>query len=92
RTKIAAIRALELRGVSVEVAALDIGSRDAVQALVAKRDDDGAAPIRGIVHGAGLTESQLLTDLDEDRLRSTLWPKVAGAQVLHEVFPVDSVD
>ncbi|PRC45206.1 polyketide synthase, partial [Mycobacterium sp. ITM-2017-0098] len=42
--------------------------------------------------GAGLTESQLLTDLDEDRLRSTLWPKVAGAQVLHEVFPVDSVD
>ncbi|PRC41549.1 polyketide synthase, partial [Mycobacterium sp. ITM-2017-0098] len=42
RTKIAAIRALELRGVSVEVAALDIGSRDAVQALVAKRDDDGA--------------------------------------------------
>lgn len=92
RTKVAAVRALEKRGVSVEVAALDIGSRDAVQALVTKRDEDGAPPIRGIIHGAGLTESQLLTDLDEDRLRSTLWPKVAGAQVLHEVFPVDSVD
>lgn len=92
RSKVAAVRALEKRGVSVEVAALDIGSRDAVQALVTKRDDDGAPPIRGIIHGAGLTESQLLTDLDEDRLRSTLWPKVAGAQVLHEVFPVDSVD
>jgi phthiocerol/phenolphthiocerol synthesis type-I polyketide synthase A len=92
RTKVDAIRALELRGVSVEVAALDIGSHDAVAALVAKRDEDGAPPIRGIIHGAGLTESQLLTDLDEDRLRNTLWPKVAGAQVLHEVFPVDSVD
>ena len=92
RSKIDAIRALELRGVSVEVAALDIGSRDAVLALVAKRDEDGAPPIRGIIHGAGLTESQLLTGLDEDRLRTTLWPKVAGAQVLHEVFPPDSVD
>lgn len=92
RDKVAAIRALEQRGVSVEVAALDIGSRDAVQALVDTRDEAGAPPIRGVIHGAGLTESQLLTDLDDERLHSTLWPKVAGAQVLHEVFPVDSVD
>ncbi len=92
RHKVAAVRALERRGVSVEVAALDIGSRPAVQAYLAKRDSAGAPPIRGVVHGAGLAESQLLTDLDEDRLRATLWPKVSGAQVLHEVFPVDSVD
>jgi phthiocerol/phenolphthiocerol synthesis type-I polyketide synthase A len=92
RHKVAAIRALERRGVSVEVAALDIGSQQAVQAFVAKRDSEGAAPIRGVVHGAGLAESQLLTDLDEDRLRRTLWPKVGGARVLHEVFPVDSLD
>ena len=41
RHKIAAIRALEMRGVSVDAVALDIGSRDAVQALLARRDDDG---------------------------------------------------
>ena len=43
RHKIAAIRALEMRGVSVDAVALDVGSRDAVQALLARRDDDGAA-------------------------------------------------
>lgn len=90
--RIDAIRALELRGVSVETAALDIGSRDDLAALLTRRDEQGAPPIRGVIHGAGLTDSQLLTDIDDDRLRTTLWPKVAGAQALHEVFPVDSLD
>ncbi|CAA0107127.1 Phthiocerol synthesis polyketide synthase type I PpsA [Mycolicibacterium vanbaalenii] len=92
RAKTDAIRALEKRGVSVEVAALDIGSREALTALLAKRDDEGAPPIRGVVHTAGLTDSQLLTDIATDRLRQTMWPKVAGAELLDEVFPADSVD
>ena len=53
RHKIAAIRALEMRGVTVDVVALDVGSRDAVQALLARRDGDGAPPIRGVIHAAG---------------------------------------
>jgi phthiocerol/phenolphthiocerol synthesis type-I polyketide synthase A len=92
RHKVAAIRALELRGVSVEAVALDVGSRDAVQALLAKRDADGAAPIHGIIHGAGITDAQLLTEIEESRLRRTMWPKIAGAQVLHETFPPGSLD
>jgi phthiocerol/phenolphthiocerol synthesis type-I polyketide synthase A len=92
RHKIAAIRALEMRGVSVDAVALDIGSRDAVQALLARRDADGAAPIRGVIHAAGITEAQLLTEIDESRLRCTMWPKIAGAQVLHELFPPGSLD
>ena len=66
RHKIAAIRALEMRGVSVDAVALDIGSRDAVQALLARRDDDGAPPIRGVIHAAGVTEGQLLTEIAEE--------------------------
>ncbi|MCZ0730511.1 type I polyketide synthase [Mycolicibacterium iranicum] len=92
REKIDAIRALELRGVAVETAALDIGSRDDLTAWLSRRDEQGSPPIRGIIHGAGLTDSQLLTDIDDERLRTTLWPKVAGAQALHEAFPVDSLD
>ncbi|BBX22505.1 phthiocerol synthesis polyketide synthase type I PpsA [Mycolicibacter terrae] len=92
RHKIAGIRALERRGVTVDVAALDIGSRDGVIDLLARRDAAGAPPIRGIIHAAGVTEGQLLTEVDEDRLRDTMWPKVAGAQVLHELFPPASVD
>ncbi|RAV00430.1 beta-ketoacyl reductase, partial [Mycolicibacter senuensis] len=90
--RIAAIRALERRGVSVDVAALDIGSREAVAELLARRDAAGAPPIRGIIHAAGITEGQLLTEVDDDRLRATMWPKIAGAQVLHELFPPASVD
>ena len=92
RHKIAAIRALEMRGVSVDAVALDVGSRDAVQALLARRDGDGAPPIRGVIHAAGVTESQLLTEIADSRLRRTMWPKIAGAQALHEAFPPASLD
>ena len=92
RRRIAAIRALEMRGVSVETVALDIGSVDAVRAVVDKRDADGAPPIRGVIHAAGVTEAQLLTEIEEQRVRRTLWPKVAGARALHEVFPPGELD
>ena len=92
RHKIAAIRALESRGVSVDAVALDVGSQDAVQALLAKRDADGAPAIRGVVHAAGITDAQLLTEVTESRLRHTMSPKIAGAQALHEVFPPGSLD
>jgi phthiocerol/phenolphthiocerol synthesis type-I polyketide synthase A len=92
RHKIGAVRALEARGVSVDAVVLDIGSREALQALLAKRDAEGAAPIRGVVHAAGITDAQLLTEIDQSRLRRTLWPKVAGAQALHETFPPESLD
>ena len=92
RQKLAAIRALELRGVSVDAVALDVGSRDAMQTLLAKRDADGAAPIRGVIHAAGITDAQLLTEVTESRLRHTMSPKIAGAQALHELFPPGSLD
>ncbi len=81
-----------MRGVVVEAVALDIGSHDAMQALLAKRDAEGAVPIRGVVHGAGITDAHLFTELEEDRLRRTVWPKIAGAQVLHQTFPPGSLD
>jgi phthiocerol/phenolphthiocerol synthesis type-I polyketide synthase A len=92
RAKIAAIRALEVRGVTVEAVAVDVGSREAMDALLVRRDNDGAPPIRGVIHAAGVTDAQLLTEVSEDRLRRTLWPKVAGAQVLHEAFPPGTLD
>jgi phthiocerol/phenolphthiocerol synthesis type-I polyketide synthase A len=90
--KITAIRALESRGVSVEAVALDVGSCDAVQALVARRDRDGAPPIRGVIHAAGITDSQLLAEMTDGALRQVMWPKIAGAQALHRAFPPGSLD
>ena len=79
-------------GVSVETVALDIGSGDAVRAVLDKRDADGTPPIRGVIHAAGVTEAQLLTEIDEKRVLRTLWPKVAGARALDDVFPPGSLD
>ena len=92
RRRIAAIRGLQRRGVSVETVAIDSGSPEAMRALLAKRQDDGAAPIRGVIHAAGITEGQLLTDLELARVRQTVWPKIAGAAVLHEAFPPGALD
>jgi phthiocerol/phenolphthiocerol synthesis type-I polyketide synthase A len=90
--KIAAIRALEQRGVSIDAVALDVGSSDAIQALLRRRDGDGAPPIRGVIHAAGVTESALLTDTTSASFRRVMWPKIAGAQALHLAFPPDHLD
>ncbi len=92
RRRLAAIRGLQRRGVTVETAAIDIGSAEAVQEFLAGRDADGAPPIRGVIHAAGLAEGQLLTDLDPDRVHRTVWPKIAGAQVLDRAFPPGQLD
>lgn len=92
RHKIDAIRALEMRGVTVEAVAVDVGCRDDVQSLLARRDRDGAAPIRGIIHAAGVTNDQLVTAMTDDAVRQVMWPKITGSQVLHEAFPPGSVD
>lgn len=92
RDRIGAVRALEMRGVTVDTVSLDIGSAEALQALLTERADDGRPPVRGVVHAAGLTEGQLLTELDTARVARTMWPKVAGGQALNEVFPPGSVD
>ncbi len=92
RQKIAAVRALENRGVDVEAVALDVGSAESLSALLAARDEAGKPPIRGVIHAAGVTEGQLLTELEDDRLRTTMWPKISGSRALHEAFPPGSVD
>ncbi len=92
RQKIAAIRALEMRGVSVDVVALDVGSPEAVQVLLATRDRDGAPPIRGVIHAAGVTESALLTETTHATFQRVMWPKIAGGQALQAAFPPGGLD
>ncbi|HET9877184.1 MAG TPA: KR domain-containing protein, partial [Mycobacterium sp.] len=92
RRKITAIRALEMRGVTVDVVPLDIGSPEAVQELLARRNRDGAPPIRGVLHAAGITENRLLTDTADSLFRRVMWPKVAGGQALQAAFPPGDLD
>lgn len=85
------IRELEALGVTVRTLAVDITDAAAVTAALSD-DALGLPPIRGVVHAAGVLDSRLLTDLDQDSLHRVMAPKVAGALVLHQLFPPGSLD
>ena len=63
-----------------------------VRTLIARRDRDGAPPIRGIIHAAGVTNNDLLTMAARVPMRAGHVAEDRGAQVLHEVFPPGSLD
>ncbi len=87
---IRAVAALEDRGVSVHVAAIDIGAPDAGERLRAVLRD--LPPVRGVVHAAGVEAGALLLNTSAADLRAAMRPKVAGTLTLHEMFPPEQLD
>lgn len=84
------VQALEERGVSVHVAAIDIGAAEAGSQL---RDMLAGLPaVRGVVHAAGVEAGVLLADTTDEQLRTAMRPKVDGSLVLHELFPPGQLD
>lgn len=87
---IRAVSALEERGVTVHVAALDIGAPDAGDRLRAVLRN--MPPVRGVVHAAGVEAGALLLNTSADDLRTAMRPKVEGTLTLHEMFPPEQLD
>lgn len=79
----APIRDLESAGCRVVVHRADVSRREDVEGLFAALRD-AFPPLRGVVHAAGVLDDAVLRDLDEDRLRRVMAPKVEGAWLLHE--------
>ncbi|MFJ5102057.1 type I polyketide synthase [Streptomyces sp. NPDC088554] len=70
-------------GARVTVAACDVADRAALAGALARVPDD--APLRGIVHTAGVVDDGLVAALDDARLERVLRPKAAGALALREL-------
>ncbi|MED5813077.1 SDR family NAD(P)-dependent oxidoreductase [Mycolicibacterium sp. 050232] len=85
-----AVTALEERGVSVTVAAVDIGAPGSADAL---RDVlRPLPPVRGVIHAAGVEAGALLMNTTSDEFAAAMHPKVRGTLVLHEVFPPEQLE
>ncbi|WP_063842991.1 type I polyketide synthase [Sphaerimonospora mesophila] len=80
----ALLEELERTGVEVRAYAADVADRDAMRRILHDLDA-GDHPLRGVVHAAMHLDDGPLADLDDDRIRAVLHPKVAGAMVLDEL-------
>lgn len=90
REAVAAVSALEQRGVSVRVAAVDVGAPGAVTALRTALAD--LPPVRGVIHAAGVEAGALLANTTPKDLDAAMRPKVDGLNALHELFPPGELD
>ncbi|MCV7281299.1 SDR family NAD(P)-dependent oxidoreductase [Mycolicibacterium flavescens] len=84
------VSALEERGVSVRVLAVDIAAAGAADVLRdALRE---LPPVRGVIHAAGVEAGALLVNTTADDFTAAMRPKVDGTLTLHEVFPPEQLD
>lgn len=85
-----AVTALEERGVTVHIAAVDIGAPGADDQLRTILRELPA--VRGVVHAAGVEAGALLLTTSAADLHAAMRPKVAGTLTLHELFPPGQLD
>ncbi|MFI9383460.1 SDR family NAD(P)-dependent oxidoreductase [Kutzneria sp. NPDC052558] len=74
---------LRALGVRVEVVACDVAERDQVRMLLSAMPDD--APLRAVVHTAGVLDDAVFTALDADRLDAVFRPKADALVHLDEL-------
>lgn len=79
RTRLAA---LEARGAQIEHVRADVTDQAAMQALFGS---DGAAPIRGVFHLAGIAGFVETSRLSYETFLDVLHPKITGTRILHAV-------
>jgi NAD(P)-dependent dehydrogenase (short-subunit alcohol dehydrogenase family) len=86
-----AVAGLQAAGVQVQVKKGDVSDAARMEEILAEIDRD-LPPLKGIVHAAMVLDDALLTNLDGERLRKVLAPKILGAWHLHNLtkkLPLD---
>ncbi|HTU20951.1 MAG TPA: type I polyketide synthase [Gemmataceae bacterium] len=77
-----AVAELKQRGAHVVVHRADVAQENDLAAVLAQIARDGP-PLRGVFHAAMVLEDALLLNLDRERMRRVLVPKVQGTWNLH---------
>jgi myxalamid-type polyketide synthase MxaB len=87
---VAAIAPLRVAGASVQVVQADVGLAQDVTRLLDVCNK--AAPLRGVVHAAGVLDDGVLARQTAERLARVMAPKVRGAWNLHVQTQESSLD
>jgi acyl transferase domain-containing protein/acyl carrier protein len=85
--RIATVRALEHAGAAVHVLQGDVADETQLRAAIDAYTSEQWPPIVGVVHAAGVLDSQLVEALDEATFDRVMHPKLAGARALERVLP-----
>jgi epothilone polyketide synthase E len=88
RERVAVVQSLEAQGAEVSVVQADVCDRARMAAVV----DEIGPSLRGVVHLAGLPETQTILETVFARDRRVMQPKVAGAWVLHQLLRERELD
>jgi NAD(P)-dependent dehydrogenase (short-subunit alcohol dehydrogenase family)/acyl carrier protein len=91
RRRVAAVQSLESLGATVDIVQADV-TDFAQMSAVFERLQAGHAPLRGLIHAAGVEGFQVLGGLQADAFQSVLHPKLAGAWNLHQLSRDLSLD
>ncbi|HZB96474.1 MAG TPA: beta-ketoacyl reductase, partial [Herpetosiphonaceae bacterium] len=81
-TALAALAAMHQAGAEVQIATADV-AEEAQVARVLSDIDRSLPPLRGIIHAAGVLDDGILLQLNRERFRTTMAPKLDGAWNLH---------
>ncbi|HEY0602496.1 MAG TPA: type I polyketide synthase, partial [Herpetosiphonaceae bacterium] len=84
--QVAAIRELESLGVTVHLAAVDVGDPVQLAAFLQEFQQEGWPAIRGVIHAAGMLRDRTILQLDAETFHQVLRPKIAGAWLLHTLL------
>ncbi|HEX6245908.1 MAG TPA: SDR family NAD(P)-dependent oxidoreductase, partial [Polyangiales bacterium] len=85
-----AVALLASKGAQARVVECDVSDRASLERLLSSMP--AHAPLRGVVHAAGVLDDALLADQSSERLARVMAPKVAGAWNLHQLtahLPLD---
>jgi NADPH:quinone reductase-like Zn-dependent oxidoreductase/acyl carrier protein len=79
---LSAIRAMESSGTQVDARRADVTHREELEPIL-REIDEGASPLRGVVHAAGVLDDAVLAQQNWDRFARVMGPKLRGAWHLH---------
>jgi acyl transferase domain-containing protein/acyl carrier protein len=78
-----AIQALEAMGVSIHLAAVDVGDESQLRTYL---ESYSGSPIRGVIHAAGVMQNQAMLDQPLDEMKRIFQPKIDGGWLLHTLL------